>query len=119
MKHRRNAEGFRFFHACPRQTRTGLAGLGTRSINQEGAIALRPSGKRQDVYDSLSYRRSLRLIPPCSSTVRSIAQLSEYMALVRLLQPTLVVIEDIDLVAKERVQERHIVRGTAVEPVVE
>lgn len=32
-----------------------------------------------------------------------VAQLTEYMALARLLQPSLVVIEDIDLVAKERV----------------
>jgi ATP-dependent 26S proteasome regulatory subunit len=37
-------------------------------------------------------------------TGAQIAQLTEYMALARLLQPTLVVIEDIDLVAKERVQ---------------
>ncbi|HEY4309513.1 MAG TPA: ATP-binding protein [Pirellulales bacterium] len=37
-------------------------------------------------------------------TGAQIAQLREYMALARLLQPSLVVIEDIDLVAKERVQ---------------
>ena len=36
-------------------------------------------------------------------TGAQIAQLNEYMALARLLQPALVVIEDIDLVAKERV----------------
>lgn len=36
-------------------------------------------------------------------TGAQVAQLSEYMTLARLLQPSLVVIEDIDLVAKERV----------------
>ena len=36
-------------------------------------------------------------------TGAQVAQLNEYMALARLLQPALVVIEDIDLVAKERV----------------
>jgi cell division protease FtsH len=36
-------------------------------------------------------------------TGAQVAQLTEYMALARLLQPALVVIEDIDLVAKERV----------------
>jgi cell division protease FtsH len=36
-------------------------------------------------------------------TGAQVAQLTEYMALARLLQPTLVVIEDIDLVAKQRV----------------
>lgn len=36
-------------------------------------------------------------------TGAQVAQLTEYMALARLLQPSLVVIEDIDLVAKERV----------------
>jgi cell division protease FtsH len=43
-------------------------------------------------------------------TGAQVAQLNEYMALARLLQPALVVIEDIDLVAKERVT-----RGTSCE----
>lgn len=37
-------------------------------------------------------------------TAEQVAQLGEYMALARLLQPTMVIIEDVDLIAREREQ---------------
>ena len=48
-------------------------------------------------------------------TAEQVGLLGEYMALARLLQPTIVVIEDVDLIARERARMRRPVRGGPAE----
>ena len=72
-----------------------------RAIDPQGHPALRAARHRQDPHHPLSREQSARP-HHADHHRRQVALLAQYMNLARLLQPAMVVIEDVDLIARDR-----------------